>query len=156
MTLYHSEWATGRKALPTSREACGVVAQRFEINVSALAAAVANGDIIELAGLPAYHTVVDAIVDVDDLDTNGTPTAVFDVGIMSGAFGEVDAGRTCGAELFSGSTTAQAGGVARMTAATGFRIAATGSDRGIGVKFTAGPATAATSGVIALILFTKQ
>src|SRR5690606_36649576 len=92
--VIQSDWALGRKQAQTSREAGGVVAQRFEATIDA---DLDVGDIVELAVLPAYHSVVAAILDTEAL---GSGVSV-DVGIMSGAVGDPDGTRTCGDELFS-------------------------------------------------------
>lgn len=124
-----SDWALGRKQAPTSREAGGVVAQRFEATIDA---DLDVGDIVELAVLPAYHTVVDAILDTEAL---GTGVNV-DVGVMSGAVGDPDGTRTCGDELFS-AEDASAAAVVRASASSAFTIAPAGADRSIGVKVSA-------------------
>lgn len=91
-----------------------------------------TGDIIDLGVLPAYCTVSDAVLISDDLDS-GT-AALLDVGIMSSTPGDTSSSRTCGAEIFSASNLAQAGGTARPTLASAFRIQPTEADRSIGVK----------------------
>ena len=139
-----SDWVLGRKQTPTSREAGGVVAQRFEATIDT---DLDVGDIVELAVLPAYHTVVDAILDTEAL---GTGVNV-DIGIMSGAVGDPDGTRTCGDELFSGASVS--GGVARANAVSAFTITPAGADRSIGVKVSA----AVTAGKkIGLVLFMVQ
>lgn len=152
MTQLQSKWAKREITTPLGCEAGAVVSELFEYN---LTAALAAGDIIELAVLPTYATVVDAILITDDLDT-GTAAITLDVGIMSGEVGVLDAARTCGAEIFSASTVGQAGGVARPTLATAFRIAPTEGHRSIGVKCVTAPGTGATSGKIQLRLFYAQ
>ena len=143
--VIQSDWALGRKQAPTSREAGGVVAQRFEATIDA---DLDVGDIVELAVLPAYHTVVDAILDTEAL---GTSVSV-DVGIMSGAVGDPDGTRTCGDELFS-AEDASAAAVVRARASSAFTIAPADRDRSIGVKVSA----AVTAGKkIALTLFMVQ
>lgn len=63
----------------------------------------AAADILELAYLPPYCRILDA-----SLLTVGTAAVTFDVGLMSGEVGSIDAGRTSGDELFDGVTpTAQ-------------------------------------------------
>lgn len=140
-----SEWVLGRKQTPTSREAGGVVAQRFEATIDT---DLDVGDIVELAVLPAYHTVVDAILDTDGL---GTGVSV-DVGVMSGAVGDPDGTRTCGDELFS-AEDASAAAVVRASESSAFTIAPADRDRSIGVKVSA----AVTAGKkIGLMLFMVQ
>jgi hypothetical protein len=129
---------------PVASCAGDVVAELFVFTLTA--AVLALNDIIELGVLPANHTVVDATLVPDDLDTNGTPLMSLDVGLMSGDVGDKVSARTCGAELFSGSTAARTGVVERMSAKTGFTIAATGVDRSIGVKIAAAAATQAAAG----------
>lgn len=118
-----------------------VVVNRFFVDLAA-ADLVAN-NVIDLGVLPAGHTVVDAVLIPDDLDTNGTPTITLDVGLMSGTPGDGVSVRTVGAELFSASTAAQTGAVANMALKTGFTIQSSAADRSIGVKVVAGAATGA-------------
>lgn len=98
-----------------------------------------TGDIIDLGVLPANHTISDAVLVTDDLDTGAG--MVLDVGLMSGTPGDAVSARTCGAEIFSGATTAQTGGTARPTLASAFKILAAETDRSIGVKISTQAAT---------------
>jgi hypothetical protein len=109
-----------------------------------------TGDIIDIGTLPAYMTVSDAVLIVDDIDSGAG--VVLDVGIMSGEPGSTDTARTCGAEIFSGATTGQAGGTARPTLASAFKILPTEADRSIGVKIATQSATA-VAGRIRLRVF---
>ncbi len=113
---------------------------------SALATLIAT-DIIELAQIPPNAEPIDFILTCDDLDSDGTPTIVFDLGIMSGDWGNTDGARTCGAEILSGSTLAQAGGVERPTLKTAFRLAPSAEARSIGMKITTVAATPAAGSV---------
>jgi hypothetical protein len=142
-----SRTAVGARQVVSPDSAGDVVFQRFYVDI---AAALALNDIIEIGILPAETTIVDAYLDTDDLDTNGTPTIKLDVGLMSGTPGVVDGARTVGNELFAADTTAQAGGVTRMSKQAGFRIATTAADRSIGVKVNTAPATGATTGRVAV------
>lgn len=144
MAIVQSPWGALRKQAPVSREAGGVVAEKYKFVVSA---GLAANDIIELGVLPAYHTIVDAILVTDE-----TGTATFDVGVMSGTLGDPDQARTCGNELFAGAADAS---VVRMTKPAGFRIAPIEGDRAIGLKVL-GAGIAQAGQVIELILFTKQ
>jgi hypothetical protein len=141
--------ATGKLLAATPDRAGDVVAHRAEIVLTA--GQLTLNQIIEMLPLPAGCRVVDAILDSDDLDSNGTPLVTVDVGFMSGDFGVSDAARTIGAEFFSASTVAQAGGVARPTLKTAFRTERSDADRGVGIKISAIPATAA-GGTIGLTL----
>lgn len=144
MALVQSAWALGQKQAPVSREAGGVVCERYTFTVTSNLAA---GDIIELGILPAYHTVVDAVLVVDEAGL-----ATYDVGIMSGVVGDPSSSRTCGKEFFAAAADAT---TTRITNAAGLRLAPSGSDRSVGVKVVGAGITAANQ-VIDLILFTKQ
>jgi hypothetical protein len=150
VALIQSKFAKGLIGFASAENAGGIVAKRFFYT---LAAAPAAGDILELGCLPAYHRLIDAILDGDDLDTGGSPAIVADVGIMSGSFGTNDNTRTCGAEIFSASTLFQAGGVLRPTLKTAFRTAITDADRSIGVKFTTIAATFAAGDIGLTLLY---
>lgn len=111
------------------------------------AADIVLNDVIDLGVLPANHTVVDAILIPDDLDTNVSPTVALDVGIMSGVPGDEVSVRTCGNEFFAATTAAQTGTLTRMTKKEGFLVKSSDKDRSIGVKFQAAAATAAAGRV---------
>ncbi len=145
MALVQSAWALGQKQAPVSREAGGVVCERYTFTVTSNLAA---GDIIELGILPAYHTVVDAVLVVGEAGT-----ATYDVGIMSGVVGDPSSSRTCGNEFFAGAADATT--TTRITKAAGLRLASSDSDRSVGVKVV-GAGIIAANQVIDLILFTKQ
>lgn len=142
-----SDWVLGRKQVPTSREAGGVVAQRFEATIDV---DMNEGDIVELAVLPAYHTVVDAILDTPVSLGSGVSA---DVGVMSGAVGDPDGTRTCGNELFNNRN--MSGGVARANTVSAFTIAPADRDRSIGVKVSAA-VTAGTTKKVGLVLLMVQ
>lgn len=109
--------------------------------------------IIDMGIIPAWSTVTDVTIVADDLDS-GTTLAI-DVGVITGTPGDIVGVRTCGSEFFAASTIAQAGGVARMTAKTGFRVDPVGYDRSIGVKIQAAATGLATSGKLGLIVELK-
>jgi hypothetical protein len=134
MTLTQSKYAKGIIPIAYPSIAGAVSAMRFSHSV---AAAPAVGDIIELGVIPAGTRVVDILIDSDDLDTDGAPTISWDVGVMSGAFGDDDQARTCGNQFFVASTVSRAGGVERASKATAFRTASSGNDRSIGIKCAA-------------------
>jgi hypothetical protein len=146
MSIIQSDWGAGRKMAPVSREAGTVKCERYTYTIPA-GLAVADGDIIELGILPAYHTVVDAILVLDEAGT-----ATYDVGIMSGKVGDPSASRTSGNELFAAAADAS---TTRMTKSAGFRIAPVEADRSIGVKAVGAGITGAGQ-VVDLVLFFKQ
>lgn len=156
MALLFSTTTRGatREAAPINGAEC--VAVRVERALTV--AENVTGNIIDFAILPADTVLVDAILDSDDIDTNGAPAVLLDVGIMTGLPGEdldeAGAARTCGAEVFSGATVGQAGTVARPTVKGAFRIAATAKDRSVGIKVATQSATAA-AGTIGLTLLLR-
>ena len=107
-----------------------------------ITAALALNDVIEICTLPARHVIVDAILDADDLDTNGAPLITLSVGTA-----------TTAALLISASTAGRAGGIARMDQVGGVRLVESDTDTTIRVTVAAGPATGATSGTIGVTLF---
>lgn len=147
MALLQSFWATGQRMTPVGACAGDEVAQLFEY---ALPAALAAGDIIELAMLPAFNSPTDAVLVCDELDTGAV--LAFDVGIMSGEVGDKDSVRTCGAELFSAQASGDGTAVARATAVTAFTIASTDNHRSIGVKITTAPGAIVKGAKLRLLL----
>jgi hypothetical protein len=134
-----------------------IVQNRYEIDLAKSplkGMALAVGDIIDVGIIPANATVVDVVLDSDSLDSNGSPTLAYDVGVMSGTPGGTT-GRTCGAEFFSGSTLSRAGGVARTALATAFRVAPAKTDVSVGVKITTAAATLPTTGKLGVSVFVK-
>lgn len=134
-----------------------VVVNRYELDFTKAplkGVTLADGDIIDMGIIPAMSEIVDIVIDSDDLDSNGTPTIVFDAGVMTGNPGDTS-GRTCGAEFFSASTLAQAGGVARTSLKTAFRVARANTDKSVGVKFTTAAATQPATGKLGISVFVK-
>lgn len=146
MAIVQSPFALGQKLAPVSREARGVVVERYTFTIDE---DLASGDIIELAILPAYHFVADAVLITGALGAGVTA----DVGIMSGPVGDPDTTRTCGDELYAAADVAAAG-VTRATAATAFSITPAGADRSIGVQL--GDDVTASGQEVTLVLFTAQ
>jgi hypothetical protein len=143
MSLLQSLWATGQRNTPYGDCAGDEVVQVFEFTMPATAPA-AN-DIIELAVLPATHTVTDAILVSEALDT-----LAVDIGIMSGEVGDKDSPRTCGAELFA--AQAVDGTVVRTELVSAFTIPPTDNHRSIGAKVTTAPGAAVAGKKLRLLL----
>ena len=143
MTIKQSKWAKGIEVVPVCGEAGEVQAERFTFTITEN---LTTSDIIELGVLPAFATVVDAILDTDEC---GTGTIA--VGVMTGDVGSTDGARTSGTELFAAAADAS---VVRPSARSAFTIAPTDKDRSIGLKFSA--AVTAANQVVALTLFYKQ
>lgn len=124
-----------------------ITVNHFYVDLKA-ADLVAN-NIIDLGILSPGHTIVDAVLVPDDLDTGTAIT--LDVGLLSGIIGDTVNARTCGTELFAASTAAQTGTPARVSAKTAFTIAASMGARSIGARIVAAP-TGATAGRLRLIV----
>ncbi|MDQ0135666.1 hypothetical protein J2T08_003587 [Neorhizobium galegae] len=148
MALIQSKYSKGIVLAPFPAFAGHVVAHRFS---HIFTAAPALNDILELAPIPVGCRVMDLILDTDDMDSGTVLTC--DVGVMSGLFGVNDNARTVGAEFFSASTLLQAGGVARPTLKTAFRVTPTDTTRGIGIKITGSIATFTPGGEIGLTAY---
>lgn len=145
MALIRGDYARGLKALPCGDSAGEVICERFSIVIPAGTNPAVN-DVIEIAGLPAFHSIVDATVVVDNL-----ATTALDIGLVSGTFGENNGARTCGNELFAAQAAASQLS-ARMSKVVGFRMAPYAVDIGIGLKvLTAG--FTGSGQVIDLILY---
>ncbi|HEY0964093.1 MAG TPA: hypothetical protein VGE69_17220 [Pseudomonadales bacterium] len=128
---------------PTSTSAAQVLAVRHSRAMTTSTELTAASDTVIVGKLPKGHVVVDCIVDVDDLDSGGSPAVVFDVGVED----DTDA-------FIAASTAAQAGGIARMNNKAGPRLAASDSDREVILTITTPPATD-QSGTIGCTLFYK-
>ena len=149
VAILQSEYASGKLAAPTP---CGSEVCSYRASYTFATGDLVLNNIVDMAVLPANCTLLDAVLDSDDLDSNASPTITLDVGVMSGDVGSTDNTRTCGAEVFSQDTTAQAGGVKVPSLKTAYRVAAVSTDTSIGVKIHAAPATA-QAGTIDLIIF---
>ncbi|WP_316205744.1 hypothetical protein [Bradyrhizobium sp. SZCCHNS1012] len=151
--MKQTEHALGIRIAPTPDGADDTTSYRAYINLAV--ADLALNNIIEMGPLPAGTELVDAILDSDDLDSNGAPTLTFDVGVMSGNVGDLTnpdgSARTIDASIMSGVNVAQTGGVARPTLASAFRITRSPVDRSIGLKVRAAGATP-QAGTIGLTL----
>lgn len=137
---------TGRKpaVYPAGAE---VVAVRSAIDL--VAADLDANDVGAVAILPAGCVPVGVVYDSDDLDTNASPTIVASVGFVNA--GETDLDGTAWA---TGITTSQAGGALRLTLTPAvMRMAATQTDRKVGIKFTAAAATKAAGQVGLTLLY---
>jgi hypothetical protein len=110
-----------------------------------VAGQMALNNVIELCALPAGMIVSRFTLVAEDLDSNVSPTITLDAGILDGQYladlNDVGALRTCGAQFLAASTVGQAGGVAVSAVAAGHLLAPSFSDRSIGLKVAAAPAT---------------
>jgi hypothetical protein len=159
MAVYVLKWAdrggNGSVAYPDC--AGDVIQNRYEADLASTplkGVTLGVGDIIDFGIIPANTTVTDLLIDSDDLDSNGSPTLAYDVGVLTGTPGETT-GRTCGTEFFAATNASQSAAVTRMSKGTGFRVAPVGYDRSIGIKITTAAATQPSTGTLALALNVK-
>lgn len=99
------------------------------------AAAPAVNDVVEMVPVPAGATITGITVGATDLDTNGSPAIVLDVGDGS----DVD-------RFIDGATVGQAGGSSSAFAVNGFGYTYSANDT-IDVLVATGPATGAAGTV---------
>ena len=95
--------------------------------------ALALNDVIQMVKIPANATIIGLTLSCGDLDTDGSPAIVLDVGDGSDTDRFID-----------GSTIGQAGGVERINAAAGHNYTYSAEDT-IDVLVQVGPATGATA-----------
>lgn len=147
MALFKSKQiAAGRPAPSALNGSAAVVVVGEFLTVAGLTAA----DVIEMVAFPAGTVPVNVTVVTEDLDTGATPAITFDVGLLSGSFGDTGT-RTCGAEFLSDSNIGQAGGMAQANVAAGLLLGHSTSDRSLGIKIEAAAATLATGMKIRMI-----
>lgn len=146
MTAYQSTPIARNQPAKTIALA-GIVPTRVEFD---LTAALVLNDTIDMVKLPAGHVPVDLILDTDDLDTGGAPAIVLHVGLRKadGTTDDPDA-------FIASSTVGQAGGMARLSAVAGLRIAAADEDRNVYITVATAPATGATTGKIGVTLLSR-
>lgn len=116
-----------------------------------LAGALIIADSIDLCKLPAGEVPVDLIINSDDLDSHGTPTLAFNVGIFD-ADGAADDADAFGAAVLIG----QAAGVWRMVNPVGRELAPCPRERLVRLVVTTAPETGAAGGIGATLLSRAQ
>ena len=145
MTYYRSDQCLANSPALNARGPEEIVIP-FSITLSAN---VANGDIIGLCKLPKNHVLTGCFINLPDLDSNGTPTVIVDVGLYED---DSEAAATdptivdvdC---LVDGSTTGQAGGlITAPNVSTFLSVATSNSDRIVAITLPTGPATGDGSG----------
>ena len=117
-----------------------------------IAAALVINDTIALCKLPAQEVPVDLVLNCDDLDSDGTPAIVLDVGIYDPETGNPTSDPDC---FIDASDVAQAGGIARMNVVAGRELAPVNYDRSVRATVVTAPATGATSGGISATLLSR-
>jgi hypothetical protein len=137
MALIQSDVATGKKAVPQPFDAT-VALVPVDVNI---VAALAANDIIELVDLPPGVQLLDYDIVAPQLDSNGTPTLAFSLGVVNAGKTDLDTvyetgltfGRSADGSIFRADSAA---------AAQASRSAA----RKLGLKVTTAAATAASAG----------
>ena len=137
MALIQSDVATGKKAVPQPFDAT-VALVPVDVNlVNALAA----NDIIELVDLPPGVQLLDYDIVAPQLDSNGSPTLAFSLGVLTSD--KSDLGTAYETGLTFGRTAS--GSISRAGNASAAQAART-SSRKLGLKVTTAAATAASAG----------
>lgn len=148
MSLVQTPNAKGQIPAPIAIDQASVPVRVEYLTLAALP----TTDVLELLKLPAYHSVVDWALDMDDLDSNGAPALVVKLGVLNAAKTDLDVGN---AIWKTGLTTGQAGGVARMDTVTALRAGSTGAtEKSVGLIATTAAATWA-NGKIGLTVWIK-
>lgn len=148
-----NDFLTGRKPTVTC-DCAEVVAVRYALTVATGDLTLNNVGVIGL--LPGGAVPVAVLVDSDDLDTHGTPTIAWSIGLAN--TGETDistAAADGGAAWGTALTVSQAGGQVQVLSKAISRVTATSGDRKIMLKATAAAATAA-SGELGVTLLYRQ
>ncbi len=117
-------------------------------------AGIAVSDVIHAADIPQGVEVVDWKFLSDDIDSNGTPTVAFTLGVLNAGKTAIGAGGTDAWTAAGGITAGQTGGAslpAGATAANAF-LGGRAAARSIGLVATAATATAALAGKRAVLL----
>ena len=110
--------------------------------------AVNTGDVVELFALPAMCKLVRA-----DILSANFAAANITIGFMSGTYGDPDAARTVGSEIFNAQA---ANAAAAASLATLVAIAADeNKDRGIGMTVSANQAAAANKKIQLRLAYTR-
>ncbi len=116
-----------------------------EVVVQRASVALVTGDLTlnnfgAVGVLPAGCVPLKLFVDTDELDT-GSNAIVLDVGLLNAA------GTAFDTVLQTGLTVGQAGGVVQVNSSTLLRLAASTSDRKIGIKIATAPNAAAAGNI---------
>jgi hypothetical protein len=140
MATYKSKTAAGQVPV-ISLDDAGVIGIPYEyVTTGALAA----GDIIVMGPIEPGVKPFDSFIVTDDLDTNGAPTITLSLGILNAAQTDLDAAAT--STWIAASTVGQTGGIGRATTANTYLCGASTTERTLGIKVVAAPATSAGAG----------
>lgn len=107
-----------------------------------------NNDTYKIMKVGKGITFNDAYVSITDVDTNATPTLVFNLAVTDGTTNKI---------LIEGATTGQAGGLVRCskikTTETGLGFTTDNKDYWLELKWTTGAATAASGTVVVYVAY---
>ena len=117
MALYQSKQIIALLPVPNPNEAGDETVIISEI---VLPVTVSVGDVIEMCGIPDGATVTEVLAFYESADSNGAKTIAFDIGFISGTYAQKLATRTCDASYATADTTAQLGGVNRLSKSSGY------------------------------------
>lgn len=147
MTTLQSQIAQGVKPVPQAFTAGAVVAYRAEYTIPS-GTTVATTDVIEMAVLPADHTLIGVTI-VGAGFTTGTTAKV---GLMSGEVGDDESARTCGSEIAAAADVKDTESSAKASALAA--IAKSDTDRSIGLQLSA--SEAGPSKTVTLVILMTQ
>lgn len=140
MATLLNDYAKGTKIMPIADDASNLTECVLPI---ALTANPSVGDIAVLGYIPEDHQVVDWFVTSDDLDSNGTPTIAFSVGVLLADRTDIDTtARGGGAAWATGVNAAQGATLVRNASRACVETPpVANSKKEVGIKFTAASAT---------------
>jgi hypothetical protein len=115
-----------------------------------LVTALVAGDVIDMAILPADQLPTGFVADFDALDSNGTPTMILNLGLITGIPGDTQSVRSVGQQFLANDVVARAGGISRLSRVQGARITGAPVDRSIGFYVGTAAATAVTGSLAGL------
>lgn len=135
-----NDYLAGRKPMPTPAMPNDVTV-RFAVPLATADLALNTVGIVGV--LPAGYVPVSVLFDSDDLDSNGTPTIVWSLGIANTSETDISTATADGGAAWgTGITTSQAGGQAVVTSKALSRVPPSSSDRKLMLKATTAAATA--------------
>jgi hypothetical protein len=151
MAVTKNDFANGVKPMPVA-QGSEIVSVPLVVDVAA--APVVN-DIVIIGFLPEDHVPVDYIVTSDDMDTNGTPTLEFTLGVLNEDQDDIDTtARGGGAAWGTAINVAETGGFARATTKPCANTPPSSSDRkAIGIKWSTAAATFAAGALTVNLLY---
>lgn len=136
-----NDFITGRAPAPTP---AGLETVTVRAEIALVAADLDANDTGAVAILPAGCVPVAAWVDSEDLDTNGTPTIVAQLGICNAGQTDLSTATADGGAVWvTGLTVAQAGGMVAAVGRPMTQVQPALVDRFVGIKFSAASATKA-------------